>query len=290
MSNPLTERLKHLARNAVDKLPVQPKVASEWQRLALDVDALRAELRDLQASHGQLEDVIREMGGLLPPPKHLQLRIVGGYYAGFLESGRSVVSDLDKVLARVHTNLKSFGRILDFGAGCGRVLRALRAHVCPMQKLYGTDIDAEAIEWCQSNYASIAEFSVNPSEPPMCYADNSFDFILSISIFTHLPEEMQFAWLGELYRVARPGAYLVLTVHGENYYHNIPVDERFVMSGKGFYYLTYRDTEGLPSFYQTAFHSSAYIRERWAKHFEIIDIQEGAVGGYQDAVLCRKRA
>jgi len=41
--------------------------------------------------------------------------------------------------------------------------------------------------------------------PPMSYEDNMFDFVYSISIFTHLPEDMQFAWLQELQRITKPG-------------------------------------------------------------------------------------
>ena len=286
---PLKARAKDLARKAVNIFPMQPKVSSWLQNLASEAQTLQAEVRNLQATCKQLQDVVEEMGGLLPPPRHLQVRVVGVYAPDFLESGRGVVKDMNSVLAYAHKNLRSFGTILDFGCGCARVLRALRSHVIPSQMLYGTDIDAEAIEWCKANYSQIAEFSVNPTIPPMSYADAMFDFIYSISIFTHLPEDMQFAWLQELHRVAKPGAYLILTVHGKNLYHHIPPESRHVMQDKGYYYLNVGDTDGLPSFYQTAFHAHEYIHSRWSDYFDILDIQEVGISDWQDAVLCRKR-
>jgi SAM-dependent methyltransferase len=288
-SVPLMARAKDWARKAVNKFPIQPKVSSKLQNLSSEVQTLQAEVRTLQATFSQLQDVVKEMGGLLPPPRHLQVRVVGVYAPDFIESGRGVVKDMNSVLAYANENLRSFGTILDFGCGCARVLRALRSHAIPSQILYGTDIDAEAIEWCKANYPHIAEFSVNPTVPPMSYGDDMFDFIYSISIFTHLPEDMQLAWLQELHRVAKPDAYLVLTVHGKNHYHNIPPELRHVMQEKGFCYLHLGDTEGLPSFYKTAFHSHEYIRSRWSDYFDILDIQEVGISNWQDAILCRNR-
>lgn len=224
----------------------------------------------------------------MPPPRNLQVRVVGVYASDFIESGRLIVKDINKVLANANDTLESRRMILDFGCGCARVLRALHSQV-PSQLLYGTDIDAEAITWCKENYSEVAEFSTNSARPPTNYPDSTFDFIYSISVFTHLPEDMQFAWLQELHRIARAGAYLLLSVHGEHHYNKIPAESRGAMRDKGFYYLDVGDTEGLPSFYQAAFHSHGYIRSRWSDYFDIVCITERAISNSQDAVLCQKR-
>lgn len=80
-------------------------------------------------------------------------------------------------------------------------------------QLFGTDIDGESIDWCQSKLGHMATFTVNGFWPPLPFADGFFDVIYSISVFTHLPEDMQTAWLAELRRVAKPGGLLLLTVH-----------------------------------------------------------------------------
>jgi ubiquinone/menaquinone biosynthesis C-methylase UbiE len=92
-------------------------------------------------------------------------------------------------------------------------------------------------------------FSVNASDPPLSFGAESFDFIYSISVFTHLPEEMQIAWLREMHRIAKVGATLVLTTHGDTL---LDGDARSNLADKGFVYVVGSGTVGLPEFYQIA--------------------------------------
>jgi len=251
--------------------------------------ATEARVSDLEAATGQLRSLVRELGALPVPPRHLQVRVVGVYAPDFLDSGWAVIADIERVLTPVGRDLRSFGTMLDFGCGCGRVLRALRAHAGSEARLHGTDIDQEAIGWCQRHWSSIARFETNDALPPTRYADDSFDLVYSISIFTHLPEDMQFAWLEELQRIVKPGGLLVLTYHGKNHYQHIPKKSLDEFSRRGFLYVDTGGTEGLPGFYQTSFHTEGYIRATWSRYFDIVDIVPVAVGSSQDAVVCRSR-
>jgi len=251
---------------------------------------LRRRLKDLEVSVEQLEALVDELGGVPPPPRELQVRVVGVYVGKFLESGRQAVEDIERVLGRHALALSTFPRILDFGCGCGRVLRSLPPQSDPTQRPCGTDIDAEAISWCQIHYGRYGRFSVNSPAPPLDFPDDCFDFVYSISIFTHLPEEMQFAWLRELQRVVKPGGYLLLSFHGENHFAGIPGRDQSRMEHEGFVYAETGRTPGLPAFYQTAWHAPAYVRQRWGEFFDVIDVVPVAIGGIQDAALCRKRA
>jgi SAM-dependent methyltransferase len=229
-----------------------------------------------------------------PPPKHLQNRVVGGYVSAFIESGfTSVYPDLNRALKPVGKELKDFESILDFGCGCGRAIRAL-ATLLPDSKMYGTDIDDEAIAWLTTNYSRFAEFSVAPHLPPTIYADESFNFIYGISVLTHLPEDMQFQWLSELARITKPNGYLVLTTHGENHYKAFDPEILKIMDEKGFFYcdpgFNYGKSVSLPDFYQNAFHTHAYIEREWSQYFEVIKIEPLGIGGHQDTVLLQKRA
>jgi SAM-dependent methyltransferase len=236
----------------------------------------------------QLQTLVHELGGAPPPPRHLQVRVVGVYVGGFLQSGHQAVADMEKVLSRHGLTLSTFNRILDFGCGCGRVLRCLpRSEQSQLPD--GTDIDAEAISWCQIHYSHYARFAVNSSAPPLNFPNDSFDFVYSISIFTHLPEEMQFAWLQELQRVVKPGGYLLLSFRGENHFARIPNEDQSRMERDGFVYADTGRTPGFPEFYQTAWHAPAYVRQRWGDFFEVIDTVPVAIDGQQDAALCRKR-
>jgi SAM-dependent methyltransferase len=277
--------VRDLTRKAMNALPVQPKVDARLR----DLVVLRSSLRDSQIACAQLQDVIREMGGLIPPPAHLQVRVSGTYSPDFIEHGRILLGYLRAALSRVDRDLTTFDTVLDFGCGCARLLRALHYQATPSQRLYGTDIDSESIEWCRANYATAAEFSINPPMPPMDYADNMFDLVYSVSVFTHLPEDMQFAWLQELQRITRPGGYLLLTTHGEKHFEDVPEEFRMDARRKGFHYRHRRGTEGLPNFYQVAYHTPHYIRAQWTQYVDVLDIVERAVDNHQDIVLCRKR-
>ena len=194
------------------------------------------------------------------------------------------------MLKSIGRDLSGFNNILDFGCGCGRIIRALRCHL-PTHHLYGTDIDSEAIEWLKNNYNYVAEFSLSSHTPPMPYKDNMFDFIYSISVFTHLPEDMQFAWLEELRRVEEPGGYLILTTHGEKHYQKLAPEKLKIMYEKGFYYNDDENifTEGLPMFYKVSYHSINYITKEWKKYFDIIRFIPRGLEDHQDIILLQKR-
>jgi SAM-dependent methyltransferase len=252
---------------------------------------LQGRVKDLETELHQVEGILEQELSLLPlPPKHLQRRVSFGYDADFVWTGHHTYRYLNGLLRTIDKQLSDFHTILDFGCGCGRMIRALRQRL-PAQELFGTDIDGEAIAWLRENYASVGDFQVNPHLPPSLYADNTFDFIFSISIFTHLPEDMQLAWLAELQRITKPGGYLILTTHGEKHFHHLNPEQQARLKTHGFYYISNEQstTEGLPAFYQVAFHSGDYIRREWSRYFEVVAIEVDGQDGWQDMVLARKR-
>jgi SAM-dependent methyltransferase len=219
------------------------------------------------------------------PPKHLRHRVHGSEDpVSFERLGRKVANGIDYAKFLAGCTLADNAKILDFGCGCGRVIRYFK----PFHEnceYFGTDIDGEAIAWCQKNLQDIAKFSVNKETPPLPFADGFFDLVYSISIFTHLPEDMQFAWLEELRRITKKGGYLFLTVHGDNLFPS-----QFEKQMKyGFYYSVGSGTEGLPDFYQTAFHTEKYIRQHWKKYFSIEKIIQFPTADIQQTfILCKQ--
>jgi SAM-dependent methyltransferase len=254
---------------------------------------LNDRVADLATRAAQVDYVLGENNLPPPPPKHLQVRVVGGYVPHFMESGFNALRDIDAALAPSGRTLTGFRRILDFGCGCGRVIRTLKS-IVPGAALSGTDIDPEAIVWLQKNYGRFGDFAVAPHLPPTAYAANTFDFIYGISVFTHLPEDMQFRWLEELRRITQPGGYLVLSVHGEKHWKALPDEARARVETQGFHYgdlgWNYGASINLPDFYQTAYHAHDYVRREWGRYFSVIDIQTLRMDQHQDTVLLQKRA
>jgi 2-polyprenyl-3-methyl-5-hydroxy-6-metoxy-1,4-benzoquinol methylase len=244
------------------------------------------------------------------PPAALRRRVHGASdLADFRRLGDIVCADVLRVI-RPYMSLTASTRVLDFGCGCGRVMIPFSRDA--KAEIYGTDIDDEAIAWCRANISSIAKFEQNSASPPLQYADAFFDFVYSISVFTHLPRKMEMDWLAELRRVIKPGGYLLLTTLGPHTLRrerNAKAAGRFSFGrlrnelsrfraaalsrrlGKaGFVYSTRGGADGLPKFYGSSYHTHQHIRSRWGHILEILSIEDKGVAGHQDLILCRRAA
>lgn len=155
----------------------------------------------------------RLAGEHLPvPPRLLRGRVGAPALAPFLQDGRATTDALT-LLARDHAgiDLADAGAVLDFGSGCGRTLR----HLVPGSRSvwHACDVDAAAIGWLQSAMPQVSS-AANRALPPAPFPDGSLDVVYSISIFTHLDEPSQRAWLQDIRRLLRPGGVALLTTHG----------------------------------------------------------------------------
>jgi SAM-dependent methyltransferase len=63
-------------------------------------------------------------------------------------------------------------------------------------------------------------------EPPLPYADCSFDLVYAFSIFTHLSVDLADRWIAELVRILKPGGYAWFTIHGERYRERLLPEEQ----------------------------------------------------------------
>jgi len=191
------------------------------------------------------------------PPDHLQIRQVAGVWGPlFFSEGRVIFDQLAEAFRAAGRPLGQAAAVLDFGCGCGRVLRSFR-DVPHAGEVWGSDLDAEAIEWNRAHLGDIAQFHANAALPPTEFRTGQFEAIYAVSVFTHLPEELQFAWLTELRRILRPGGVLVASLHGAHYWQNAAPDVRAEVESRGFAYRTGNRTDGLPDFYMVAFHAAS---------------------------------
>ncbi len=225
------------------------------------------------------------------PPAKLRHRVHGSLdKESFLQVGKILAQNIRDLCAIIERDIYSFEHILDFGCGSGRVIRNFQ-DVPASCSLYGTDIDSELVNWCEK-YLPHIRWSTNGYQPPLPFADNTFDLIYAISVFTHLDEEFQHAWLRELRRIAKPRATIILTVHGEYCINKLASSYQSRIHSYGFMFVT--DATGrlkldkLPDFYQTAYHTQKYIRREWSAYFDVIRYLELGINNHQDAVLLRK--
>ena len=162
--------------------------------------------------------------GLPLPPARLMFLVQGTTNVQeFLTDGGTTAQAVIDVVNANGVKFTSLRTILDFGCGCGRVIRHL--HAIPGIQLHGSDYNREPIEWCRQRLR-FARFELNGLAPPLAYERDQFDLIYALSVFTHLPESLQLSWMSELARVLRPGGHLLLTTHGECYLPYMDADEQ----------------------------------------------------------------
>ena len=154
----------------------------------------------------------------VPPRRYTS--IGGGSFVGL---GESFVGRL------VAAGLRPDDCVLDIGCGQGRMARALLPHL-GQGRYEGFDIDARAIQWCQSAYRDVPHFHFrwldvfnsryNPTgrmgrdgaPVHLPYADGIFDMVIVASVFTHMREAMIATYIPEMARVMEPGGGALVTV------------------------------------------------------------------------------
>jgi SAM-dependent methyltransferase len=141
----------------------------------------------------------------------------------FLDSGRGQVQFIRELAARHDAPVEEMEALLDFGCGCGRLARWWSD--LGGVELHGSDHDPELVDWCSRNLPFLRA-AVNRLEPPLAYGKGRFDLIYALSVFTHLPAELQQRWLTELVRALRPGGLLFFTVMGTRYVDQLSPHER----------------------------------------------------------------
>jgi len=218
-----------------------------------------------------------------------------GLIEGFRLTGYTDFRRLEEAAKTIGgRSLDDCAAVLDWGCGCGRISRYLGERVG--SRLTGCDIDADNVGWCRDHLPG--RFVVTGLMPPLPFDDGEFDLVIGLSVFTHFRETLQDAWLAELARVTRPGAVLLMTVHGEtalDYAHLAPLPDKLArqaVAKAGL--LVGSDNNQLDGFadhrgeYVNVFHSTRYIKERWSRHFDVLDVLPGYIFTH-DLVVLRKR-
>lgn len=219
------------------------------------------------------------------PPAQLRVRVAGtADLDWFLEGGRLAAETVREAARRHGRPLDEAGALLDFGCGCGRVLR----HWQGLEAVaHGSDADAAAVEWCRLNLP-FARVRTNGAAPPLAYEDAVFDLVYAFSVLTHLPEELQRAWAAELRRLLRPGGLLLVSTHGERYLDRLDERERKRFAAGE---LVVRWEAAAGTNLCAAYHPRPVI-ERLFEPLELLDlVPEGARGNpYQDLSVLRRPA
>jgi SAM-dependent methyltransferase len=252
-----------------------------FDRLHLARPAVRGYELALAAKSRVFGHDAREADGLPLPPARLRAQ-VGPLHADprfFLESGRH-----NAELIRSVVPMEDAGALLDWGCGCGRVLRHWAG--LPETQVFGCDIDRRMVDWCNENLP-FAEASLNELSPPLPYGDSTFGLAYAFSVMTHLSEELQRAWVEECARVLMPGGYFVFSTLGEYYVsRNRLTDAERSQFESGNLVVLYERSAGTSLC--SAYHPPDYVRNELARELEYVTFRPAADDGRHDIHVLRK--
>jgi SAM-dependent methyltransferase len=241
------------------------------------------------------------------PPENVQVQFVGKAGDEALSEGHLLARTFKDLYREYVGPFAQSTRVLDYGCGWGRITRFFLKDVAA-GNVWGLDCNEGIIDFCRKSNPW-ARFELNDPMPPTDLPADHFDLVFSYSVFTHLREDVHFAWLDELRRLVNPGGLLILTVRPRNFLSyfatltpaTVPSQEaadalvnlfpdaeqalgdydrgEFVFAP--YRYSSYGDWCG------EACIPRPYIEREWASRFELLDYIEEPNRFMQDLVLLR---
>ena len=157
------------------------------------------------------DDHERNRDGFPIPPEP---RAYGDTEEHWLNSGKRDVDTMLRILNSSNFFIEKGNRILELGCATGRMTRWL-ASLAEECEIWGADISARAIVWCQENLTPPFNFATVTTVPHLPFEDRYFDLIFCGSVFTHI-DDLADAWLLEIKRIMRPGGRAYVTVHDKH--------------------------------------------------------------------------
>lgn len=252
-----------------------------------------------------------DVAALFPPlpPDTLRATACGGpTIETHLNTGAadfSTVVDLYEIYSG--RSASELGSVLDFGCGCGRLLRWFSSSL-PRTALFGTDVREATIRWCDENLEGT--FLLNEVTPPQAIEADTLDLSVALSVFSHLDREQSIAWMSELARVTKPDGLILVTTHGAfslgvltrsaEHQSVLEIDAPQAqdmlrrLQTEGFLHkvlskATLERADGVDDNYGQAFMTEAFAREGWGEFVEVVGYVPVGLNLFQDVFVLRPR-
>ena len=265
-----------------------------------------------------LKPADRTPGGIpdLPVPPRELWEGYGQDAEAYLASGRRHMTIMQEILRKAEFAAENPGTVLDFGCAAGRMLR-FYPHAGSQKELWGVDINARYIGWCQDHLPPPFLFATVTTSPHLPFEDHYFDLVYCGSVFTHIPPDLADTWLLELRRVLRKGGLAYVTIQDKTSIEILlsrhddtsissaaptweKIDGEPGTSSAGVHWIaSFNDTIDLStldyacfSFAENGalnvFYDADVLAERWSRLFDLVSLTPRAYG-CQTALLLRKR-
>lgn len=153
-------------------------------------------------------------GFVLPsfPPDNVQKRYNGQHGEAALNHAFAIYRCFKRHLPARH----GAPRVMDFGAGWGRVARFFLKDTAP-ENIWAVDPLVESVDWMRKTGLPCTIVKSEPLPPIPGTAAARFDLIYANSVFSHLSEKYFNAWIPALLALLAPQGRLVFTSRGHAY-------------------------------------------------------------------------
>ena len=256
--------------------------------------------------------VLRAIGAVdfKVPPNHNIRTTSSTTIRHYYESG--LTTTLPIVVSAMHAGIDPNLplKVLDFGCGAGRQLLHVTRHYAHWQ-MSACDVDFDVVKFIKGAYPQVDVYA-SSFDPPLKYADGTFDMLYSVSIFSHLSSADRALWLAELNRVLKPGGLALLTFNGAHSLrvaHGRGLRREFTeeqLKGQGFIFdapeqppeeVARRATNprfgqvgiGIPRSYGEMYYAPSRVNEFFGSNgFAVVRHLEGVIDRLQDLLVLRK--
>jgi SAM-dependent methyltransferase len=217
--------------------------------------------------------------------------------AVFIKQGTLMFAAIESCIERhmPNRNIRELN-ILDFGCGVGRIS-------LPFFFKYGrpthcVDVDKKCIAYLKETIPGANPTEI-PYDPPTPFADNSFDVVYAVSVWTHLPPDKSDAWLREIKRILIPGGLALITTTS---FAGLAARRKSLDPKWG--WATYSDDElrkdrevfkptpsppGVTGEYGYAAHDPTWLKEHWTRQYmPVLETVLGGILGVQDINVLRR--
>ncbi|WP_019505371.1 class I SAM-dependent methyltransferase [Pleurocapsa sp. PCC 7319] len=147
------------------------------------------------------------------PDEALQISTTGSSGEQTLKKAFDFYQVCKEKFSSMDIPLSSQSKLLDFGAGWGRIARFFIREV-PLDKIYGLDVQQQFVDLCNNTFDN-NNFAKSAPFPPSSLSDSQFSHIVGYSVFSHLSEKACRAWIEEFYRLLQPGGVIAMTTRAK---------------------------------------------------------------------------
>lgn len=219
--------------------------------------------------------------------------------AEFIALGERMFGELEAEALAHFGELRPGLTMLDFGCGVGRIaLPFFHHHGLPTA---ASDTNRKAIEFIARALPTVHAVANGPL-PPLPFADETFDCVYSVSVWTHLPPYMQWPWLREMNRILKHGGLALITTASFKAlamrkrhpkilgWHGVSEDD-LRLEGM----IWKRATASLPGNpnsgpdFGYVLHDPDWVAKEWGRLFDYRGVRISGIAGMQDLHVMVKR-